>query len=391
MGLVSRWQELNENLVQSNNFGGQLLRQVRNASCKLYSKYPNEFDLLPLHKVILEHVCPDSPTPPQTPISPPFSGGQCEKGYRVTYRLRLRNITSCQVVQDEVNKTPILSGPIEGTYYKTVANSITTSSKCRTGTDEPVTSLELGIRTATQDYGIVQGAFKDDDYGNYYSSLDIIDVETADGSPDNCGDLPETYPPDPPIDPSDLAGDFTINNYNNEGDITNSFSVPFAYIAPEFNFPFKLRIGDVDFQLNTDGLSDNSGGGGSGGSGGNGTPDNDTYIPDNYTEEELPTEAVEEEEVVNSEIEYVLIDVTTPPIKGKSILFENSEDNDYFAGYFCWLIDTDSGKYRSPKIPIRNSKTYLKKPTEANGFRLYSVNNAILQTKILKVKEEEAN
>lgn len=103
---------------------------------------------------------------------------------------------------------------------------------------------------------------------------------------------------------------------------------------------------------------------------------------DNYEpvapEEEPPPEGEEEIEEKDVVIAFIKVDIVTPPVKGKTILQKSENDNDYFAGYFCWLVEAD-GEYRLTQEPIRKKKQIFIPPQYVTGYTMYAVNGAKLK------------
>lgn len=90
---------------------------------------------------------------------------------------------------------------------------------------------------------------------------------------------------------------------------------------------------------------------------------------------EPPPEGEEEKKEKNVEIAFIRVEITTPPNRGKTILQKNSDDNDYFAGYFSWIVNAD-GDYRLTQEPIRKQKQIFIPPVYATGYSVYAVNGA---------------
>lgn len=171
-----------------------------------------------------------------------------------------------------------------------------------------------------------------------------------------------------------------------------------------FSFPITVNIGgQLNVTVDMGGFTFDNGGGNPEGQGGNGentdipdvitpTPpvDVDTtskqpFVPDDFVEvkptDNPETPGVEDEEVEEIEVEdtlvrWVLVEVTTLPYQGKTILQTNSANNDYFAGYFHWEVTTPTGKWKLPALPIRKERNAFLAPTEAIGYSAYAINGA---------------
>lgn len=95
----------------------------------------------------------------------------------------------------------------------------------------------------------------------------------------------------------------------------------------------------------------------------------------------------EEDEEVDESISYVQIDVVTPPDSGRTFVNSSASNVQYVnAGYFNWLMATDSGTYRMEDIRITRNKHIFKSPPEATGYVAYPVNGATIKTTTYKKK-----
>lgn len=155
-----------------------------------------------------------------------------------------------------------------------------------------------------------------------------------------------------------------------------------------YRYPINVDVGGINVNISYGGMDiDFDGGGGSsGGDGGGGTtttflpnPNDQDYVvspPPGVAEDE----EIEEVEVEDEEIDWVLVTITTPPSGGKTILQSNPENNDYFAGYFAWVL-TEGGVYWLEQKPIRKIRQAFRAPENISGYRIYAVNDAKLQAR----------
>ena len=91
-------------------------------------------------------------------------------------------------------------------------------------------------------------------------------------------------------------------------------------------------------------------------------------------------------------LDYVLVTITKfPSIKEKTIVQKIEANNDYFAGYFNWIVDNGGSEYREPSIPIRKSKNAFKAPDNVKKYAVYGVNDAEFSTKEIKKKIPDPN
>jgi hypothetical protein len=65
-----------------------------------------------------------------------------------------------------------------------------------------------------------------------------------------------------------------------------------------------------------------------------------------------------------------------PPEKEKTIIQKVEANNDYFAGYFNWIVTLDGVDYRTPSLPVRKTKNAYKAPDNLKTYAVYSVNGA---------------
>ena len=87
----------------------------------------------------------------------------------------------------------------------------------------------------------------------------------------------------------------------------------------------------------------------------------------------------------------MLVTVTTPPEKRKTILRPNPIDNTFYAGWFRWTVEIDGISYGLPELPINKPSIIFRRPDEATGYRLHTTNGAKVKTQklIQKITAEE--
>ena len=192
------------------------------------------------------------------------------------------------------------------------------------------------------------------------------------------------------IEPSDL--DYIkslVTSIVNGQPQSEDFQFSIKTNGNDLSLPITVCIDEVCFVLDVDGVGTKTGNdfasqdfaGGDGDVPPPGSDEVEETPPPNVSEED----EVEDIEVEDKEIIWVLVEISTFPIKGKSILASNQNDNDYFAGYFSWLLEDDK-KYRLETFPIRKQFQAFKAPENIGGYSLYSVNGAKLKAKQVKKK-----
>jgi hypothetical protein len=169
-----------------------------------------------------------------------------------------------------------------------------------------------------------------------FSSFKLISIRRSDGQPDNCGTLPNI----PGADPNAPPPPETCITVDLPGEVS-----PVQLCRPP-NTPQNGKNcftgGGYSVCLTPDGVEIN---------------------------EEKPPEI----EV----LDWVLVTITKfPPEKEKTIIQKVEANNDYFAGYFNWIVTLDGVDYRTPSLPVRKTKNAYKAPDNLKTYAVYSVNGA---------------
>lgn len=286
-------------------------------ACNIWGNFPDFFTrgVNPVSswtRGYMNQVCGgiQSPPPLQTPD---FTGGQCDGIiYNVVYKITAYNIGSCQLVVDETQQQNV-TGPIGAVYINPVGITATTS--CNGLSNDVVDQVEYLLPTKLGDVTLSAGIFNDPSgvANPPLSSVEILSVTRVDGLPDDCGDAPPQYAPQPPPAPGDL--NTTINITNLDG-TDNSISIEYNQVDNNYNFPMNFKVNGINATLSLGGLTihgntsitNNNGGEGSPppGSDGGKNSDGDTYINifDDAEYPELPEFTVPD--LVDSTLEYLL-------------------------------------------------------------------------------------
>lgn len=391
MSYLSRWFELQENFGNGTaNFAKDFSKKVGQAYCGIWAKYPNLLKLNPFTKGFMNGMCSNIGGSVPVVVPPPFQGGQCNFGYQLFMRFSRTQLFAgqCQNVKD-----PSASSPLQ--LFATVWG--------------PIQSVTLSQpKTATCGSGF--SAFSVVCHGDYsgsrkanpvtvtkqltnpvgetlYTNIDELVVTPVGGVPDTCGDLPSTYPPDPPLEEGDFIQDIDVNIYDGTGVSidTVSIDVDFGWNTVNNNgfnlsFPIAINAGDVNVTLDFEGVNVTNNPNGSGGD--STITLKEPFNPDDFkvSDDSNPDpDGVEEEEVINEKIAWVAVKITQFPNKGKTILHSDPLDNDYFAGYLNWLYEDGESLSYSESIPIRKERMIFKSPRESVGYRIYAVNDAKLK------------
>jgi hypothetical protein len=387
MGFLT-WDNIINVNEQTGSFLGKIAKKAGVQMCRIYRKYPGLWNIQPGQKAFLNQVCPPLGEPPGGGFFE-YEGGQCGFLYTVTWRYG----NSSGVV-------PTLSA---GTNIASINGNLGPIASINTSVSGSVGTLTVVDSTGTT--RSASGTMPPAD------RIKKIFVRPPTGSVDNCGNPSEKpLPPDETVDNNDFNFNFTTeNNYPTVN--TNYNDLNFTYVGPPtINFPFKVKVGEINFKLDLDGADFGSDTDSNDDNLNNKFNDLDNKLDDldnklddldvecickepykpttDYDVEVSPTDEEEEEEVENDpEIAWVLVEITSTPIRGSehSILQNNADDSTFFAGYFSWTY----GEYRTPEEPIRKIKNAYKNTIGADGFRLYTVNGARVKYTILRETSEE--
>lgn len=229
----------------------------------------------------------------------------------------------------------------------------------------------------------------------------ISSVIPSGGQPDSCGNLPTFYPAPPPLPPGGETWNVTI--YDNDD---TPLDLPLNYVDVDFNFPITFQfegglinvdLGGINIEWNGD---INIGGGGGEPDSRNpyrAPPESDKwYLPDSIdlddpNVEEKPPREVSEDQPVSEEPEedekivYVEILMITPPDEKHRILYKEPIKNVYYGGWLTWTKG-EGGLNSAPDIPIRRSRTVLRRPDDYTGYTMRAINGATYQIRSYTIK-----
>ena len=420
MVLYSLWESWGEkvgNGVRNHLIDSQ--STVGKAVCNIYGKYPKTFPINPYAKGLMNAFCAQAGAPFPQPEPGEFENGGCPTLYRFVGTMKVHE-------QDFVFEwyTDKIQGQILSGVIKYLDN----------GTEYPDTYVEYVdftgqskitrvVRRSGRDYGTdnyppIPGGKSterlryDTSFNPYSHSHVITELMRVDGQPDVCPENEEI------IDDADFNFEACINVYDSNAEVIDvtCYDVKINQDMGDF-FEATVNFGDSIINVDVGGISinkggdnnssgdgggggggdNNSSGDGGGGGGGKTTKYKQPFDPSRWTiffpgskqdEEEEGEKELEEEEIIDGEISWVLVTVTQLPSKGKTILQNNADNNTYFAGYFSWIIEESGGKYRLEEQPIRKRQMAFKSPVDSLGYTVYTVNNAKISTRVYKQKIE---
>jgi hypothetical protein len=408
-------------------FVGNMAKQAFTWVCEMYEKYPNSWLLSDFGKGLLDSTCPQMPVDlPQK--FPPFAGGQCSFAYSVRGYLQVKRWSAslgCPGSEADgfsyLIAEAVAVGPIQGVSWRQEIPSSACSNIPESFSQAFMDVIDgsgniISVATGRYQYkttepvdwfttsGEVQGPTSTY-FMPPFTPGGVFVQSFLPGQEDNCGDPEPIYPPDPPINSDDFTKNVNVNNnFGPDNPNNNNFNLTLNYspMGPNFEFPININISGVNININVDEINV----GGEGDSPNDivskdkldkiddtvtdidnkidNLPGNEEPIEEDNYDVGTPTEVETEEQVDDELIEWVRIDIITPPTHKMTILGNVPEDTVYFAGYFRWSYNDG---YTSEGIPIRYSKTQFKKPGGATGYRLYAINNAKLKATIFKEKQ----
>lgn len=373
----------------------QVAKEALKLYCNINKKYPAKLlQALPWNRAYIKWLCDEVAVPlPEPEEQPPY--GQCVGVMYAAWGSGIAQLNPgsgnnvplvSQGQMSRLSNIPLLPGKITRLQYINEKGQPVSASKYLSDgkTFTKPTYLQIYHGGSNSPHVVT--------FTNSWGQI-IREFRRSDGLADVCGSLPPAYSEDPPTDPADFTKIVNIYNYNTDGSIRVTTPVPIVIpVGITGNFDFDFNAGGVDIHFDLGGIS-YSGGNTTGGTTNNTTNNyyggggsNEVFKPEDY-EEELPTpEEEEEQQVKKPGIEFVLVTVETMPDKNKTILMKNQNDNTFFAGYFRWLLDAPDGSYGYEEIPVRKKRQVFKNPGYTNGYRLYSVNGAVLSSKMYVIQ-----
>ena len=254
------------------------------------------------------------------------------------------------------------------------------------------------------------------------STFGVVSVSRRDGLPDDCGNLPKSYPPfyngDPP--PSELVRTRPVPDSGG-----NNFNIPFSYIDGliDNNFNIKVDVGGITFVFDSGGVTFNYGNKGSGdGSPGSfdspsGLPpglgdrldgiedkldetgdkldeandklddssrrnrERDRKPPDDPDYEEDPKEPGDQEEDGIERFKWLVVELTRLPVSGKII----TKSDGQIITYAGWVEFRVKGR-GLPRIQLNYPLGIFPAPESCDGYAVTFTNGA--EGKVTVIKEK---
>lgn len=375
----------------------QVAKEALKLYCNIHKKYPAKLlQALPWNRAYIKWLCDEVAVPlPEPERQPPY--GQCAGVMYAAWGSGIAQVTpgsgnnvplTSQGQNTRLTNIPLLPGKITRLQYINEKGQPVSLSKYLSDgkTYTKATYLRIYHEGGSSPHVVT--------FTNSWGQI-INEFRRSDGLADNCGSLPPAYSEDPLLDPADYTKTVNINNYNTDGSIRVSTPVVITMpVGITGNFDFDFNAGGIDVHFDLGGIS-YSGGGGSGGGTTNNTTNNyyggggsnEVFNPGDYDEEVPTAEEEEEKQVKKPGIEFVLVTVDSFPDRGKTILMSSEADNTFFAGYFRWLFDSPGQTFGYEEIPIRKKRQVFKNPGFTTGYRLYSVNGAVLSSRMFILKD----
>lgn len=355
-----------------NNFLSNVGESIIEGACNLRTKYPKRFNRGGLLSPVMNALCDgrgyDNPPPIPPPL--PFAGGRC---LGEAYDAHITAITTNSDGTTSSRKsTALCIGEIVDIRIAQAETGDDTRGLLVITDNGPSSPRDRVIST----YPVRPATTR----------ISKIEIFGADGALDDgrC-DPPSGYPDDPPDNDGDFDTTVTVDTYPDKPDGEREpVDVDITYDRDnEGGNRICGEAGGVRFCITSTGIEsgndaeetvgDDTDGGGA--------------PPDDLAEAE--GEEGEEAEELDPAIKWVTVEITTLPFSGKVVTHADTRDNDYFAGYFHWLVEANSKMWYMPAIPIRKELSVYKAPEGVQGYRLYAVNGATLKPTTYKEQTEE--
>lgn len=363
------------------SFQEDLANGVREFACGLWSRFPDRITGganagSSFARGYMSEMCRDGNLPPPPPQVVP-GGGQCSGDlYRVTYRIHRVDVVTCNVLPVSYT-TQIIPGKILGADFF-VPSPVIGQHNCLGQSNADYVSVNIVGEYESGRVTLVSGAPYDLSlpFINNLSWAEVVFIEKADGSPDNCVDPGGQYPTTNP-DINDLRDQITINISDNDVVI-----LPISTTINNLVFPSTFNIGGISAEINFTGISFNFGGRGGDGEpaplpDGQPTPvptpaDDIVRVPysnpsprpssDAFDEDIRPEVPAAEEDNIEG-LRFVRVQLTNVPVNVKTQSGSGAPDVVY-AGWFEFL----SEGYAFPRQPIHFQQNIYEAPQGATGY-----------------------
>ena len=399
--------QLNDAGYSTGNFFKKVANAARDGACSLYKSYPGfmtgsvvfNSPASAFSRGVWDSLCDGQPSGLPPPPTPPFQGGQCE--------CDLYSVTVAQVYNGvPYYSSRVLRGKIGGlsVVFDSARNSNDVFITCG------------GDRNSPCIQGTVTAWFIDDPAsGKQYR---IHAVTRLDGAADTCGDPPPQFPDKDVLPP---PGSLTNNRDITYNDGTD-FTLPFFYAPISLDGAINVRVGEINFNFNADGVEFNFGDSDAPGVGRVGDaldnlsddfndfrndwsdfrddwgdfrdnpPSDDSGddsppppTEDDYNFDEKSPDDPKDEQGIEG-LRYVKIDLEEIP-KYVRVQYGITSPNVVYAGWF----EFRSGGHCFPREPIHFSSNIFRAPPGADGYAYTLTNDVQGYATVVTKKSEETN
>ena len=241
-------------------FQENLRDEILTFSCNIWANFPdfltkNSSPGVSFTRGFMNQMCsriqPPVPFPP-----PPFIGGQCcDKTYNVSAQWVIRRCFNDDIVA-QGSGTRAITGRVTGIFLRACTGNPSVSCvevEAETCSGQINTaSFFSGTPRVQEDTCTTSNPFSPvaNDWSAASSNIIITLIETADGSSDDCGNPPSTYPPTNPT-----QGDLTTNiNITNLDGVDNVYNLTFNQVDNNYNFPLNFKLNGLNVSLDMGGL-----------------------------------------------------------------------------------------------------------------------------------------
>lgn len=382
MGFLSWENRLEERSAALTDFTRDLSLAGARALCRAWNAYPNNvFAISPVTRGVMRSVCGNLSEP-----TPDVGGASVGNGlWEIPIQF---DLVDSQGSRNTLTTTlrECNTQPWNGSISSIVFNVVQPVNNNQGTWWVELTGVPSGQSASTT---VQIGS-------NSFSKFQTVDESTFAYRIENCNPVTVVLP-DPITETIDVD---IIDNINN----TTVYSTPVTINIPTINNSVELGVtvdvGGVQIHYDVGGITFGGGGGEAptglpGGDGsGSGSSDirntfegneyttiypnfdsQDTEAPDDTTQDEI----TEGEREIDEKIRFVVVTIAQKPQGGRTQIYRDSPDTDYFAGYISFNIEINGKIAQELPIPVRKEYSLFPVPDHAIGYRVYSVNKATLK------------
>ena len=220
-------------------FGEDLRDGIARHSCNIWSQFPGfvtggRNPLSSYARGFMNGVCTADSTPPPVP-DPEVEGGQCPNApydVEIEYTLGTGG--------NQRDRTVSVFGEVVRAAFQ--VNSTTGN-------------FEVGVFAGTMTDPDANMFYQVDAYNGALGAPDfttILSITRTDGMPDDCGNRPPQYPPEPPPSQNDLSTTITVNNFDG---IDADFTLSWNRTNNNYNFPFNFKLNGTNVTVDVGGIT----------------------------------------------------------------------------------------------------------------------------------------